>query len=157
MKKILVIFFLLIFSSNLNAQTIYLNCEEVVNKVRESSYGGLYTEGEVIGNIFLRIKKKVVDVHFAYSGGKTFDLIINKKFKKTNLGFTVKDQYKDNQFKSKEFLEFIKPMDDYVFKRTSYFWSAETSTDGEDLTDYDGSGRCQIIEKKEYLRSIKNR
>ena len=51
--------------------------------------------------------------------------------------------------------DLIRPLDDYVFKRSSYFWTAETSTDGENVSDYDSSGRCETIEKKEYLKLIK--
>ena len=66
-----------------------------------------------------------------------------------------KDKYKDTKFKSEEFFEFIKPSDDYVFQRSSYFWTAETSTDGENVSDYDSSGRCETIERKEYSKLIK--
>tara|TARA_B100000282_G_C31419944_1_gene348566 strand:- start:63 stop:530 length:468 start_codon:yes stop_codon:yes gene_type:complete len=155
MKKILIIIFLLLFNSTSYAETIYLNCEEIVQKVREATYESLYVEGKTIGNSFVKIKSKTIDMHYAYPGGETFELITNKKFKKTDLGFTVKDKYKDNKFKTEEFFEFIKPLDDYVFKRSSYFWTAETSTDGENVSDYDSSGRCETIEKKEYLKLIK--
>ena len=155
MKKILIIIFLLLFNSTSYAETIYLNCEEIVQKVREATYESLYVEGKTIGNSFVKIKSKTIDMHYAYPGGETFELINNKKFKKTDLGFTVKDKYKDNKFKTEEFFEFIKPLDDYVFKRSSYFWTAETSTDGENVSDYDSSGRCETIEKKEYLKLIK--
>ena len=155
MKKILTIIFLLLSSSTLYAKTIYLNCEEIVQKVREATYEGLYVKGNVIGNNFVKIKSKTIDIHFAYPGGETFELLINKKFKKNNLGITVKDQYKDSNFKTKEFLEFIKPVDDYILKRSSYFWTAETSTDGENVSDYDGAGRCETIKKEEYLKLIK--
>ena len=155
MKKILIIIFLLLFNSTSYAETIYLNCEEIVQKVREATYESLYVEGKTIGNSFVKIKSKTIDMHYAYPGGETFELIINKKFKKTDLGFTIKDKYKDNKFKAEEFFEFIKPLDDYVFKRSSYFWTAETSTDGENVSDYDSSGRCETIEKKEYLKLIK--
>ena len=155
MKKILIIIFLLLFNSTSYAETIYLNCEEIVQKAKEATYESLYVEGKTIGNSFVKIKSKTIDMHYAYPGGETFELIINKKFKKTDLGFTVKDKYKDNKFKTEEFFEFIKPLDDYVFKRSSYFWTAETSTDGENVSDYDSSGRCETIEKKEYLKLIK--
>ena len=155
MKKILITIFLLLISSTTYAETIYLNCEETIKKVREATYESLYVEDKIIGNSFIRIKSKTIDIYYAYSGGETFDLLINKKFKKTDLGLIVKDQYKDNQFKSKEFWELIRPLDDYVFKRSSYFWTAETSTDGENISDYDSAGRCETIEKKEYLKLIK--
>ena len=155
MKKILTIIFLLLFSSTLYAKTTYLNCEEIVQKVREATYEGLYVEGEVIGNGFVKIKSKTIDIHYAYPGGETFELLINKKFKKNGTGITVKDQYKDSNFKTEEILEFIKPIDDYILKRSSYFWAAETSTDGENVSDYDGAGRCETIKKEEYLKLIK--
>ena len=44
---------------------------------------------------------------------------------------------------------------DYILKRSSYFWAAETSTDGENVSDYDGAGRCETIKKEEYLKLIK--
>ena len=156
MKKILIIIFLLSFSSNLSAKNTYLNCEEKIKEVREATYESLYVEGDILGNSFVKIKKKTIDIYYAYSGGESFELIINKKFKKTSLGLTVKDQYKDNKFKSKEFWEFVKPTDEYVFKRSSYFFSAETQEDGENVSDHDGIGRCEKIEKKEYLKLIKN-
>ena len=157
MKKIFLIIFFLLFSSNLSAKTIYLNCEEVIKEVREVTYESLYVEGEVLGSIFVKIKKKTVDIFYAYSGGESFELLINKKFKKTKLGFTVKAQYKDSEFRTKEFLKFIKPVDEYVYHRSSYFWTAGTSTDGENITDYDGAGRRETIEKTEYLKLIKNK
>ena len=48
MKKILIIFFLLLFNSTSYAKTIYLNCKETVQKVREATYKSLYVEGETI-------------------------------------------------------------------------------------------------------------
>jgi hypothetical protein len=155
MKNILIIIFFLLFNSTSYAKIIYLNCEETIQKVRETTYESLYVEGEIIGNAFVKIKSKTIDIHYAYPGGEIFELIINKKFKKTTLGFTVKDKYKDAKFKTEEFFEFVKPLDDYVFQRSSYFWNAETSTDGENVSDYDGSARCETIEKKEYSKLIK--
>jgi len=155
MKKIFMIIFLLTLNSNSYAKNIYLNCEEIVQKVREATYEILFNEGEIIGNVFVKIKTKTADIYYAYPGGEAFELLINKKFQKDDLGFLIKDQYKDSKFKAKEFFEFIKPSDNYVFKRSSYFWAAETSTDGENVHDYDGAGRCETIEKKEYLKLIK--
>ena len=155
MKKILMTIFLLTLSSNSYAKNIYLNCEEIVQKVREATYKILFNEGEIAGNVFVKIKTKTVDIYYAYPGGEAFELLINKKFKKDALGFSIKDQYKDSKFKTKEFFEFIKPSDNYVFKRSTYFWAAETSEDGENVHDYDGAGRCETIEKKEYLKLIK--
>ena len=157
MKKISMIIFLLTLTLNSNsyAKNIYLNCEEIVQKVREATYEILFNEGEISGNLFVKIKTKTVDIYYAYPGGEAFELLINKKFQKDDSGFLIKDQYKDSKFKTKEFFKFIKPTDTYVFKRSSYFWAAETSTDGENVHDYDGAGRCETIEKKEYLKLIK--
>tara|TARA_B100000965_G_scaffold173612_1_gene144964 strand:- start:260 stop:733 length:474 start_codon:yes stop_codon:yes gene_type:complete len=157
MKKIIIIIFFLLLNSKLNAKTIYLECEEIVKEVREATYENLYEEGKVIGHSFVKIKKKSIDIYFAYPNGESFEILINKRFKKTNLGFTVKDQYRDSQFKVKEFFEFIKPIDEYIFKRSNYFWSKETATDGENITDYDSAGRCITIDKAKYLKKIKNK
>ena len=63
MKKILTIIFLLLSSSTLYAKTIYLNCEEIVQKVREATYEGLYVKGNVIGNNFVKIKSSSAIIH----------------------------------------------------------------------------------------------
>ena len=156
MKKVLLLIFLLSFCSNLNAKTIYLNCEETVKEVREvGAYEIIYKEGKFLGNIFVKIKKKTVFIDFAFKGGEAYNIISNKKFKKTSLGFKVMDQYKSSEFEVKEFFEFIKPIDNYVFKRSSYVYTAETATDGEDTTDYDGAGKCEMIDKLEYFKLLK--
>ena len=156
MKKIYISFILFFIScSSLMAETLYMNCEETIQEVREATYDDLFVKGEIIGNNYVRLKNnKIIDIYFAYPGGEAFDLLRNKKVKKNSLGFTVEEKYKDKNFKTHESFKFLKPLEDYVYKRTTYFWSKGTDTDGENVSDYDGSGRCEFINKKEFLKLI---
>ena len=70
------------------------------------------------------------------------------------MGFSYSINWDDKEFKNSEEFKFIKPVDDYIYKRSSYFWA---KSDGkETITDFDSSGRCKFVEKKYYIQTTKN-
>ena len=70
------------------------------------------------------------------------------------MGFSYSINWDDKEFKNSEEFKFIKPVDDYIYKRSSYFWA---KSDGEEtITDFDSSGRCKFVEKKYYIQTTKN-
>ena len=149
--KILFFFSIFIFSSNLNAKDIYLSCESIIDNIRAD--GGYLIEGNDGGKILVKIKNSKAEAFYILEEDG-YQISFNEKIKKNKLGFSYSINWDDKEFKNSEEFKFIKPVDDYIYKRSSYFWA---KSDGkETITDFDSSGRCKFVEKKYYIQTTKN-
>ena len=142
---------IIFFITNSKAKDLYLQCEQKINNIR-SDGGGIYKKDSIAGYLFVELKKSKINA-FNIDGEYGYQFLIGEKVKKNELGFSVSLDWEDKEFKTSEMLKFLKPMDVYAFKRTSYFWAKSENKDT--ITDYDSSGRCDYINKKEYTNKIK--
>ena len=138
---------LLLLPIHLNAKELYLNCQQKLTKVR--SNGGYLDEGFYSGVILVKLKNSRIEA-FHSEGQSGYQFFFDEKIEKNNLGFEASLKWEDNEFKNSEILEIIKPIDEYVFKRSSYFWAKKEPKDT--ITDFDSSGRCKIIEREDYKK-----
>ena len=141
---------LLLLPIHLNAKELYLNCQQKLTKVR--SNGGYLDEGFYSGVILVKLKNSRIEA-FNSEGQSGYQFFFDEKIEKNSLGFKVSLKWDDNEFKNSEILEIIKPIDEYVFKRSSYFWAKNEPKDT--ITDFDTSGRCKIIEREDYIKETK--
>ncbi len=158
MRKIFIIFFTFFtfFSFSIKAKTIYLDCEETVSKLNQPTFEFVYEEGKIVGNNFVKIKKKSVDIYFKFTGGEAYPVFQNKKFKKNKIGFKVQLELDTKDIKAEEYYSFISLSDRYVFNRKSFVWYAETEEDEENIVDYESQGSCIFIDKSEFKSLVKD-
>ena len=71
------------------------------------------------------------------------------------MGFAVTKKYKDKEFESLDIYRFIEVENGYAFTREIKWWSAKTKDYPEQHEDYDSTGRCENINKKEYKKLLK--
>ena len=160
MKKFLVILILVMllsgnaFSAN---KYFYLKCPENIKKVRISS-SGYEKEGDLIGTIYVKLKSESkITIHFSYEITKNKPNIVVENLLVTNgeLGFSVTEEYKDKEIRAFEYFKFIKIKNEYAFLRTSKWWNAKTKEYDESELDYDSTGKCENIDKKDYKKFLK--
>jgi len=160
LKKLLVILILGIllsgnaFSAN---KYFYLKCPENIKKVRISSTG-YDKEGDLIGTNYVKLKSESkITIHFSYDITKSKPHIVVENLGITNegLGFSVTEEYKDKEIRAFEYFKFIKIKNEYAFLRTSKWWNAKTKEYDESELDYDSTGKCENIDKKDYKKFLK--
>ncbi len=150
-KNILLIFCLLnLLITSSDAKDLYLKCNQKINNLR--SDGGIYEKDARAGYLFVKLKKSKIEA-FNIDGEYGYQFFMGEKVKKDELGFSVSLNWEDNEFKTYEMLKFLKPIDVYAFKRTSYFWAKSENKDT--ITDYDSIGRCEYINNEEYTKKTK--
>ena len=160
MKKLLVILILGIllsgnaFSAN---KYLYLKCPENIKKVRISSTG-YDKEGDFIGTIYVKLKSESkITIHFSYEITKNKPNIVVENLRITDegLGFSVTEEYKDKEIRVFEYFKFIKIKNEYAFLRTHKWWNTKTKEYDESELDYDSTGKCENIDKKDYKKFLK--
>ena len=155
MKKVIsLILLLFLLPLNVNAKELYLNCEQKINKVRSS--GGFLIEGSA-NIILIKIKNLKIEAFNVYDDGSAYPFFSDQntvnKLKKNELGYEASLKYENKEWKNIEKMKIIKPIDEYVFQRSSYFWAKNEPKDT--ITDFDTSGRCKIIEREDYIKETK--
>ena len=148
---ILFLFSIFVFPFNSNAKDIYLSCESIINNIRDD--GGYLVKGDDGGKILVKIKNSKAEA-FYFLDNDGYQISFDEKIKKNKLGFSYSINWNDKEFKNSEEFLFIKPVDEYVYKRSSYFWAK--NDDKKTITDFDSSGRCKFIKKKYYIQTTKN-
>ena len=160
MKKFLVILILVMllsgnaFSAN---KYFYLKCPENIKKVRISS-SGYEKEGDLIGTIYVKLKSESkITIHFSYEITKNKPNIVVENLRITDegLGFSVTEEYKDKEIRVFEYFKFIKIKNEYAFLRTHKWWNTKTKEYDESELDYDSTGKCENIDKKNYKKFLK--
>ena len=142
------------FSAN---KYLYLKCPENIKKVRISS-SGYEKEGDLIGTIYVKLKSESkITIHFSYeiTKNKPHIIIENFRVKNEGLGFSITDEFKDKEIKSFDYFKFIKIKNEYAFLRIHKWWNAKTKDYDESEVDYDSTGKCENIVKKDYKKFLK--
>lgn len=163
MKKyfFLLIFFILIFINHSNAGTNFYKCPEKITNVRLGNEL-FFKKGKEIGNNIIKLDttyaEPIITINFEFNETyeKPFEVMKNKRTKLTSLGFEVNNKIDTDEYINETFYSFIKLEKSYAFTRKDFWWSPnESEYDKDNKHDYNSTGRCFEIDKKQYAKLLK--
>ena len=158
-KKLKLIFYYLVLifflSSKGYAKNEYFKCSEKISNVLLGQ-NQLIKTGSTIGTNYIKItnlnsSSPKITIKFKEQGNKknSKKIINNKTPNKNSLGFEIFEKYSEENLTIENTYNFIKLDSTYAFNRKEYYWSAENETQKKNY-EYESSGRCIKINKKEY-------
>ena len=116
----------------------------------------LVTIGSIIGTNYIKFSNinsslPKITIKFKEKGNKknSKKIIKNKVLNKNSIGFDIFEKYSEGNLATENTYNFIQLESTYAFTRKEYYWSSETDTKKKNY-EYESSGRCIKINKKEY-------
>ena len=152
--RVLLLFLIYFYSSNVLANNEYFKCPEKITKVLKGDPNNmLISEGSIIGTNYLNIKYNYISVKFKENferNKNAIKIITNKRLNRNSLGYEVSEKYSDSNLTTENNYNFIKVGNTYAFVRMKYHWSLDTKSKTQKIYQYESSGRCMKIDEKEF-------
>ena len=158
-KKLKLFFYYFVLISFLSSKSFakdeYFKCLEKISNVLLGQ-SQLIKTGSTIGTNYIKFSNinsslPKITIKFKEKGSKknSKTIIKNKILNKNSLGFDIFEKYSEGSLAIENTYNFIQLDSTYAFTRKEYYWSAENETQKKNY-EYESSGRCIKINKKEY-------
>jgi len=148
--------FMLFFLTKAHASNEYFKCPEKISNILKGEHS-LIKIGSVLGNNYINFHKssptkKNITIKFKYlnSNKKAILIINNKKLTVNSLGYEINERFSDSEVRVDNTYRFIKLDETYAFSRKENYWSAKKDNYDQKNYEYESSGRCIKIDKKEF-------